>query len=96
MDKTILEKELKSIVDISKKFEVKKVILFGSCLEDIESARDIDIAVSGVRPESFFEMYGQILDEIDDELDLLPLEYIREHLSTRILSQGVVLYEKRV
>jgi predicted nucleotidyltransferase len=44
--KEILERELKKIASISKEFGAKKVILFGSCLEDIESARDIDITVN--------------------------------------------------
>ena len=51
----IFKRELYKIVDISKEFGVKKVLLFGSCVEDINSAHDIDIAVSGIRPREFFK-----------------------------------------
>jgi len=47
MKRAVLKRELDKIVDISKEFDAKKVLLFGSCLEDIKSAHDIDIAVSG-------------------------------------------------
>jgi predicted nucleotidyltransferase len=70
------------------------VYLFGSCLNDIDSARDIDITVSGVRPEKFFELYGRILGAVDSEVDLLPLENTREYLANRIFREGKVLYER--
>jgi predicted nucleotidyltransferase len=60
MKKETLERELKKIAGISKEFGAKRVILFGSCLEDIESARDIDIAVSGIKPREFFKYYGKV------------------------------------
>ena len=46
MIKAALDFELTKIVDISKDFGARKVLLFGSCLEDPVRARDIDIAVS--------------------------------------------------
>ena len=56
MKKKVFEKELEKIITINKEFGVEKILLFGSCLEDIESAQDIDIAVKGVKPEKFFEI----------------------------------------
>ena len=53
MKKDFFETELKKIVSISKEFGAKKLLLFGSCLEDIESAQDIDIAVSGIKNKKF-------------------------------------------
>ena len=55
MKREVFERELNKITDISKEFGAKKVLLFGSCLEDIESAKDIDIAVSGIKPREFFK-----------------------------------------
>jgi predicted nucleotidyltransferase len=72
------------------------VLLFGSCLEGVESAQDIDIAVKGVKPEKFFEMYGKILGVVDSEIDLIPLEDTREHFSKRIFEKGKLIYEKGV
>jgi predicted nucleotidyltransferase len=96
MKKKVFEKELEKIIAISKEFGVEKILLFGSCLEDIESAQDIDIAVKGVKPEKFFEMYGKILGVIDSEIDLIPLEDAREHFSKRIFEKGKVIYAKKV
>ena len=46
MDKKRFETELKKIVEISKEYGAEKIILFGSCLKDLKSANDIDIAVA--------------------------------------------------
>ena len=94
MKEEIFKRELYKIVDISKEFGVKKVLLFGSCVEDINSAHDIDIAVSGIRPREFFKYYGKVSMEVEDEVDIVDLDEVREHLYKRILSKGKVLYER--
>lgn len=96
MEEEVLNRELDKIVDISKEFGAKKVLLFGSCLEDIKSAKDIDIAVAGIKPREFFKYYGKVSMRVDDEVDIVDLDDIREHFYKRILSQGRVLYESRV
>jgi predicted nucleotidyltransferase len=96
MQKKILERELAKVVRLSKEFGAEKVLLFGSCLDDVESAHDIDVAIKGVKPEKFFEMYGRILGEVDSELDLIPLEDTREHFAKRILEKGKLLYGREV
>ena len=96
MKREILETELKKIAGISKEFGAKKVILFGSCLGDIESARDIDIAVSGIEPREFFRYYGRVSMAVENEVDIVDLDDIREHLYKRVLSKGQVIYEEGV
>lgn len=96
MQKEVLERELAEIIRLSKEFGAEKVLLFGSCLEDVESAQDIDIAVKGVKPEKFFEMYGRILGEVGSEVDLIPLEDMREHFAKRILEKGRLIYGRDV
>ena len=96
MKKEVFERELKTIAGISKDFGAKKVLLFGSCLEDIESARDIDIAVSGIKPREFFKYYGKVSMAVDDEVDIVDLDDIREHLYKRVLSKGLVVYEEGI
>jgi predicted nucleotidyltransferase len=92
MKKEIFKKDLANIVRISKEFNAEKVYLFGSCLEKVESAQDIDIAVKGVKPERFFEMYGKILSAVASEIDLVPMENIRNHFAKRILERGRLIY----
>ena len=71
-------------------------MLFGSCLSNIKSARDIDIAVSGVKPRDFFKFYGKVSMIADDEVDLIDLDGVSEHLRNRILSKGKLIYERTV
>jgi len=94
MKKEILKKELDKIVGISKEFGVEKVLLFGSCLKDGEVAHDIDIAVKGIKPRDFFKYYGKVSMVVDDEVDIIDLDDLREHLYKRILSKGRVIYER--
>jgi len=96
MKKETLKGELSKIIDISKEFGANKVLLFGSCIEDIKSAQDIDIAVSGINPKEFFKYYGKVSMEVEDEVDIVDLDDIREHLFKRILSKGRVIYERGV
>lgn len=96
MNKRIFQNELAKIVAITKEFGAEKAILFGSCLEDIESAKDIDIAVSGVRPEKFFELYGKISFAVKDEVDLIPLEDTSKHFAKRVMEKGKLIYAKKV
>lgn len=94
MEKEAFEKELAKIISISKEFGANRVVLFGSCLSDIKSARDIDIAVSGVEAGEFFKFYGKISMYVHDEVDLIDLDDVREHLRKRILSKGKLIYER--
>ncbi|MGA1864419.1 MAG: nucleotidyltransferase family protein [bacterium] len=94
MKKSAFEKDIKKIIDISKNYNVEKIILFGSCVTDVKSAHDIDLAVSGINPKKFFDYYGHISMEAEHEIDLLDLSDIREHLLKRILSAGKVIYER--
>lgn len=96
MKKEAFDRELKIISDISKEFGAKKVVLFGSCLDDVESARDIDIAVSGIKPREFFKYCGRVSMAVDDEIDIIDLDEVREHLCKRVLSKGQVVYEEGV
>jgi len=96
MKKEVFERALKKIASISKEFGAKKVLLFGSCIEDIESAQDIDVAVSGIKPRDFFKFYGKVSMAVDDEVDIIDLDDIREHLYKRVLSKGQVIYEEGV
>ena len=94
MIKFTLDKELSKIVEISKDFGAKKILLFGSCLEDISKARDIDIAVSGIPAKDFFTYYGKVSSEINDEVDIIDLDDLHKHFYPRIISKGKVLYEQ--
>ena len=94
MQKEIFNKNLKKIIDICKEFDAEKVLLFGSCLEDPGFANDIDIAVKGINPKEFFIFYGKVSMMVENEVDIIDLDDIREHIRKRISSKGRIIYEK--
>ncbi|MBU0700760.1 nucleotidyltransferase domain-containing protein [bacterium] len=96
MQRESFENELVKIISISKDFGAEKVLLFGSCLKEIELARDIDIAVSGIEPKEFFKYYGKVSMMVEDEVDIVDLDDVREHLYKKILSKGRVMYERKI
>lgn len=57
---------------------------------------NIDIAVEGIKVKDFFKYYGRISMAVDDEVDLVDLNDIREHFQKRILSKGRIIYERAV
>ena len=93
--KNLSEKVEKFIIDSAKKFNLSKVILFGSRARGDNNPRsDIDLAVEG----------GDILNfrfEIDEdaptllEFDIVNLsEKLNEDFLAEIERDGVILYEK--
>ena len=93
MIKAALDSELTKIVDISRDFGAEKVLLFGSCLEDVAGARDIDIAVSGVPPRKFFEYYAEVTTAVKENVDIIDLDDARPYFRDCINRDGKVLYD---
>ena len=67
------EKDKKIILDISQKYNISKVILFGSSIADHKSARDIDIAVDGLLDRYFFTFYGELMFALSKPVDIIDL-----------------------
>jgi len=65
----------------------REVYLFGSTATGrLRKGSDVDMAVSGLPPERFFEALGEAADVLDVPLDLVDLdernpftEYLRQH-----------------
>ena len=85
------------IVDISKSYNVKKVVLFGSRARGTNlPKRDIDLAIYGC------QNFGELSDHLNEDLwSLLQLDIINmddKHLSSDLKAEiqrdGIVLYEK--
>jgi len=96
MNNEVLNRELDKIIAISRNYNAKKILLFGSCLNDIEAAKDIDIAVSGITPRDFFKYYGAVSMAVSKDVDIIDLDDIKAHLRKRILNSGKLLYESKL
>ena len=68
----INEEEKKIIIRYAKKYNVSKVYLFGSSLDQSEY-NDIDLAISGIEPSLFFKFYGELLRNLYKPVDLIDL-----------------------
>ena len=93
MIKATLDSELTKIVNISKDFGAEKVLLFGSCLEDVVNARDIDIAVCGIPSRKFFEYYAEITTAVKANVDIIDLDDAKPYFRDCINREGKVLYD---
>lgn len=83
--------ELKIIRDVSQKYHVRRVLLFGSSLDADNDARDIDIAVEGASPEIFFEYCGDLMMQLSRPVDVVDLSTTSK-FNELILRDGVALY----
>ncbi|MBR4904035.1 MAG: nucleotidyltransferase domain-containing protein [Selenomonadaceae bacterium] len=85
------------IVDLAEKFNLNKVILFGSRARgDNRERSDIDLAIEGKRTDCI--EFSLAADEDIPTLLMFDFVIIDEHLSpdlrTEIEKDGIILYEK--
>lgn len=80
-------------IDLSKMYNVNQLILFGSSLDDMTKANDLDLAVSGIEGWKFFELSARLEEELELDIDLIPLDDDSK-LSKHIRKVGKVLYER--
>ena len=53
----------------------KEIYLFGSVVNGSTTDKsDIDLAVTGIRKEDFFEIFGELMMSLDHPVDLINLE----------------------
>ncbi|OHD58035.1 MAG: hypothetical protein A2096_14330 [Spirochaetes bacterium GWF1_41_5] len=64
---------LNVIRELSDKYLVKKVLLFGSNLDDTRTAHDIDLAVDGTAPRNFFKYCGDLMLRLSHPVDTINL-----------------------
>ena len=82
----------KTIYEISQKYHVKRVFLFGSSLDPERESRDIDIAIEGVSPKEFFHYYGDLMLSLSKPVDIIDISSSTSKFITLINKEGVLLY----
>jgi predicted nucleotidyltransferase len=61
------------ITKIARKYNVRRVLLFGSSQKNPDTSRDIDIAVEGVGASMFFDFYRDLIFDLSKPVDLVDL-----------------------
>lgn len=69
----VTEAQIQKAVALAESYGATRLILFGSALESLENARDLDLACDGVDGWEFFGLAAQIEKELRIPLDLVPL-----------------------
>jgi predicted nucleotidyltransferase len=89
----ISEKDKKAILELAKKYKVKRIILLGTGSKDKIKSRDIDLAVEGIQEKLFFKFYSELIFNLSQPVDLIDLS--RKNKFTEIISsEGIPLYDQ--
>ena len=87
----ISKADKKKIREISHKYKVKRVLLFGSGLSPDRESRDIDIGVEGVPAKDFFSVYGDLMLALSKPVDVVDLSVSSKFVRS-VREEGVPLY----
>ncbi len=87
----IEDSDLQAIRDVSRRYQVKRVLLFGSSLGAADKAQDIDLAVEGIAPETFFTYYGDLMMRLSKPVDVVDLSNPSK-FNALIMRDGLPIY----
>lgn len=87
----LTESDQRTIIEISKKYQIKRVLLFGSSLGSEKKSRDIDIAVEGMSPKDFYKYYGELIFLLSKPVDIIDLS-VKSKFTDLIQKEGAILY----
>ncbi|MBC8481496.1 MAG: nucleotidyltransferase domain-containing protein [Planctomycetes bacterium] len=87
----ISQNDIKVIKELSSKYVVGKVILFGSSLDPQRESTDIDIAIEGVAPKDYYQYCSDLTMSLSKPVDIVDLSVPCKFVDI-ILEEGVVLY----
>lgn len=86
----ISETDKEVIIRHAKKYNIARVILFGSA-KDRPDSNDIDIGVKGLAPEQFFKFGWEACRDLSKPVDVVDLD--EDCLFTRLVEKdGIVIY----
>jgi len=87
----ISREDKSAIIGLAVRYGAKRVVLFGSSADPEREARDIDLAVEGIRPADFFRFYGELIFGLSKPVDLVDLS--TDSKFTRLIRRdGELLY----
>lgn len=81
----------RKILEVSRKYHIEKVLLFGSSLLAERESHDIDIAIEGIAPKDFFAYCGELLLILSKPVDVIDLS-VQSKFTDLIKKEGMSLY----
>ena len=91
----ISEKDKSTIVKIARRYNVGRILLFGSSADSQHESNDIDLAVEDIEPAHFFNFYGDLLFGLSKPVDLIDLRYDTK-FNKIVRREGIRLYGRSV
>jgi len=91
MDNELIAK----IIELSKEYNVSKLILFGSSLDSFIDSNDVDLACDGLYGKNFFRFGSSLEKLLKKPVDLIPLQPSNDFISY-IQTNGRILYESKI
>jgi len=86
------KRDIENAARILKEAGCREVFLFGSLAEGTSrKGSDIDLAVRGCPPERFFHVFGRLLLELENPVDLIDLDR-GDDFSRRLLREEIMVY----
>ncbi len=87
----ITESDRQAIERIARKYNVKKVLLFGSSVYSSGKSSDIDIGVEGIKDRDFFAFYGELMFALSKPVDVVDLSR-KSKFNDLIVKEGSAIY----
>jgi predicted nucleotidyltransferase len=88
----ISPKDKEALTQIAQRYQMTRLLVFGSSADPTREGRDIDLAVEGLPPGEFFRFYGDLLFSLSKPVDLIDLS--RDDKFTRIVRrEGIPLHD---
>ncbi len=87
----ITEQDKITILKIAKKYNVSRVLIFGSSIDPNIESHDIDLAVEGIQDSLFFKFYGELIFSLSKPVDLVDLKR-KSRFNDIVKSEGVLVY----
>ena len=87
----ISQNDIKTIKELSRKYDAGRVVLFGSSLNRQQESNDIDLGVEGVAPKDYYQYCGELMMALTRPVDIIDLS-VPSKFTDIVLEEGVVLY----
>jgi predicted nucleotidyltransferase len=85
------ENDRLAIQNIGRKYNAKRIILFGSGCNSLTESNDIDLAVEGISDSIFFKFYSELIFSLSMPVDLFDMK-MKNKFSDLAASEGLILY----
>jgi len=84
-------KDKHKLIEIAKGYNISKLYLFGSNINDNKNTNDIDLAVEGIAGSVFFKFYSELIFSLSKPVDLIDLKK-KSLLNEMVKSEGILIY----